>query len=489
MWLTKIAISNMNSSSLAKNLCFAFLSQGVALLCSVLTTLLVPKIMGVEDYGYWQYFVFLVSYVSFFQLGVNDGVYLTHGGESRSEIDKGLVKTEFGLSLIMQVLFMSVLMALSVVFARDSDKFPLYIGAALYMVFSNATFFLGYVFQSMNETRLYSMSIVIDRLVFFVPLVACVLLRVTDCGIYISAYVVARCVALAYCIYHARDFLFSTTSSFDSALRALIHDMRLGLVMTVANVCGMLILGIARYTIEARWGIAVFGQLSLSLSLVNFILMFISQFSMVLFPTLRQSDPAELGRLYATLRNLSLILLPLSFVIYYPLSLFVSAWLPEYIESLEYLVFLMPIVLYESLGDMVCNTFFKVRCEPARVLAVNLVSLFIAAIGVCIAAYIVTNVYVVMAVAVGALAVRAYLGLYLLSSAYEESNGRICISSLLFAVSFVIANSRLDMVWGALATIALLVLYVAVNIEESKSFFCKCIEVSLRIAGRHHATK
>lgn len=479
----------MNSRSFAKNLWFAFLSQGVALLCSVLTTLLVPKIMGVEDYGYWQYFVFLVSYVGFFQFGINDGVYLTHGGESRSEIDKGLLKTEFGLSLAMQVLIMGAIIALSIIFARDSDKFALYIGAAVYMVVSNAAFFLGYVFQSMNETRLYSVSIIADRLVFLVPLVACVLLRVTDCGIYIAAYVVARCVALAYCVYHARDFLFSVPSSIDEGVRALIHDMRLGFVMTVANVCGMLILGMARYTIEARWGIAVFGQLSLSLSLVNFILMFISQLSMVLFPALRQSDPADLGNIYSTIRNYALILLPFSFIIYYPLCIFVSVWLAEYAGSLGYFVFLMPIVLFESLSDMICNTFFKVRCEPVRVLAVNLVSLILTVIGVYIAAYFVSNVYAVMVAAVMGLAIRAYLGIYLLSVSYGKSNKRICISSLLFATAFVVVNGYLDMACGAFATIALLIAYCAVNIDESKAFLRKCNEAlrgivrGCRVAG------
>lgn len=474
----------MNIRSLAKNVWFAFLSQGVALLCSVLTTLLVPKIMGVADYGYWQYFVFLVSYVSFFQLGVNDGVYLTHGGEARSEIDKGIVKTEFGLSLSMQALFMAAIIAFSYVFAKDSDKFVLYIGAALYMVISNATFFLGYVFQSMNETKLYSMSIVVDRFVFLVPLVACVALRITDCGIYIAAYIVARCIALAYCLYHARDFLVSASATFDSGLRALFHDMRLGLVMTVANVCGMLILGLARYIIEARWGIAVFGQLSLSLSLVNFILMFISQLSMVLFPALRQSDPAELGRLYASLRNYALILLPLAFVIYYPVSLFVSVWLPEYVGSLGYFVFLMPIVLYESLGDMICNTFFKVRCEPVRVLVVNVISLAFAGIGVYFAAYILVDVHAVMVVAVAALAIRAYLGMSLLSTSYGEHNAKICVSSLVFSIMFVVVNNQLKMAAALVATLALMAAYCAFNKSESKAFFGKCAEVLRSIMRR-----
>ena len=269
----------------------------------------------------------------------------------------------------------------------------------------------------------------------------------------------------------------SASVTLDSGLQALFHDMRLGLVMTVANVCGMLILGLARYIIEARWGIAVFGQLSLSLSLVNFILMFISQLSMVLFPALRQTDSAELGGLYAMLRNYALILLPLAFAIYYPASLFVSVWLPEYLGSLVYFVFLMPIVLFESLGDMICNTFFKVRCEPVRILAVNVISLAFAGIGVYVAAYVLVDIYAVMVAAVAALAIRAYLGMFLLSASYGEHNAKICVSSLVFSIMFVVVNNQLKFSVAFVATLALMTAYCAFNKFESRAFFGKCAEV------------
>ena len=48
------------------------------------------KLIGVEKYGYWQLYLFYTSYVGFFQLGWNDGIYLRYGGEDYNNLDKGL---------------------------------------------------------------------------------------------------------------------------------------------------------------------------------------------------------------------------------------------------------------------------------------------------------------------------------------------------------------------------------------------------------------
>lgn len=81
----------LNTRKLLNDLLTAFGAQGVSFACSVVMTLLVPKILGIEEFGYWQLFVFYTSYVSFFQLGLNDGIYLQHGGEGRDEDRKSVV--------------------------------------------------------------------------------------------------------------------------------------------------------------------------------------------------------------------------------------------------------------------------------------------------------------------------------------------------------------------------------------------------------------
>ncbi|WP_413446107.1 lipopolysaccharide biosynthesis protein, partial [Bifidobacterium longum] len=72
-------LMTLNYRKLASNALAAFFAQGISMLISAMTSIFVPKIMGVEDFGYWQLFMFYASYVGFFHLGINDGVYLEQG--------------------------------------------------------------------------------------------------------------------------------------------------------------------------------------------------------------------------------------------------------------------------------------------------------------------------------------------------------------------------------------------------------------------------
>ena len=77
----------MNKQTILQNMSVAFLAQGVSMCLSILQTLLVPKVLGVEQYGYWQLYIFYISYVGFFHLGLSSGVYLTTGGQTREQME------------------------------------------------------------------------------------------------------------------------------------------------------------------------------------------------------------------------------------------------------------------------------------------------------------------------------------------------------------------------------------------------------------------
>lgn len=49
----------MNIKKIAGDSAVALLSQGIGMLLSIFTSLLVPKLLGVESYGYWQLFIFI----------------------------------------------------------------------------------------------------------------------------------------------------------------------------------------------------------------------------------------------------------------------------------------------------------------------------------------------------------------------------------------------------------------------------------------------
>ncbi len=87
--------------NLIKNFTYILTANLISLLIATLIVLIVPKLIGVEDYGYWQVYLFYVSYVVFMHFGWSDGIYLRYGGKQYKELDKRL----FFFSILYTYLF------------------------------------------------------------------------------------------------------------------------------------------------------------------------------------------------------------------------------------------------------------------------------------------------------------------------------------------------------------------------------------------------
>ena len=151
--------SSMKIKELVKNGAAAFASQGVSFLLSILVSLLVPKVLGVEEYGYWQLFIFYSSYTGFFTFGLADGVYLVEGGASRNTIDKRKVNSSLWLALAYEIPIATVVVLLCALMDFGQEREFVISATAAYFVISSSWSSLGFVFQAMNErafTRLLS---------------------------------------------------------------------------------------------------------------------------------------------------------------------------------------------------------------------------------------------------------------------------------------------------------------------------------------------
>ena len=361
----------MNIKSLISNAATAFLAQGVAMALSILQGLLVPKILGVEQYGYWQLFIFYQSYVGFFHLGLCDGLYLLRGGQRRSEIDKRSVNSQFVFGIFFQSLFALVIVAFALFGPQGPERSFVIFWTGVFLVIQNAATYLGYVFQAMNETKTFSYSSIVERLCFLVPLLFLLLTRTRSFEPYVLSYVFSSCCQLIYCLWHARDFLASGYEGWGKSAKDSAKSIQVGYKLLLSNIASMLILGVARAAIDQVWGIATFGKLSFALSMVNFFSAFVSQAAMVLFPALRQSSEREVAKFYGAARDAMVLLFPFAYVLYFPAIWLLGLWLPDYASSFIYFALLLPICVFDSKMNITCTTLFKVRREEKTLLYVN----------------------------------------------------------------------------------------------------------------------
>lgn len=75
-------------NKIIKNFSYTLTSNIIAFLISALVTFIVPKVLGVENYSYFQLYLFYVSYTGFLHFGWADGIYLRYGGKYYEELDR-----------------------------------------------------------------------------------------------------------------------------------------------------------------------------------------------------------------------------------------------------------------------------------------------------------------------------------------------------------------------------------------------------------------
>jgi O-antigen/teichoic acid export membrane protein len=105
-----------------KNFSYTISSNLISLIISTLVVIVVPKLVGVEEYGYWQLYLFYSSYVGFLHFGWSDGIYLRYGGEEYSDLDKKIFSSQFYMMMLFQFLVAVIIVIIAVLFVSDIDR-------------------------------------------------------------------------------------------------------------------------------------------------------------------------------------------------------------------------------------------------------------------------------------------------------------------------------------------------------------------------------
>jgi O-antigen/teichoic acid export membrane protein len=143
---------NSKAVSFIKNFSYTLTSNLVSLLVSALVILVVPKLIGVEEYGYWQLYLFYSSYVGFMHFGWNDGIYLRYGGKEYKELDKSLFFSQFYMLVILQLIIAIIMFIIANSLIIDGNKSFILKMTAICMIILNVRYMLLFILQGTNIT-------------------------------------------------------------------------------------------------------------------------------------------------------------------------------------------------------------------------------------------------------------------------------------------------------------------------------------------------
>lgn len=455
--------STRESGGFGSNLLFAVAAQGVGLLSSILTSLILPKLLGVEDYAYWQLFLLYSSYAGFALLGLNDGIYLRLGGRHYDKLDHGVLKGQQLIVLCSQVVVAIVCLGVAVASGSDPNRTAVFIFVVVFGLASNMTQCLRYVFQCTNLTRISSLADLSSKGLFIICMGTLFLVDFDYFLPFIACYTACQFLAFCYVLICARRVVFAPLK-LRGTLAICVSDIKSGMKIMVAYYADSLIVGFTRMLTDARLGLAVFGKLSLSFSLTNFFLTFIGQVSMVAFPVLKRLDPLQQRDKYAYIRRVLHIILPVIYLAYVPIRYILVLWLPDYAESFVYLALTMPLCIYSCKANLLFNTYMKIGRHETRLCLTNVATMVLNG---AFSLALIDTVGVVGATVgiIVSVAVRDWLFERFMDGKFHVGHVRQCASQALMAIGFMLASWYLG-AWSIVAVALMLTLFWALQRDD-----------------------
>lgn len=453
---------------LIKNFSYSLSANFISLLISTIVVLIVPKLIGVEQYGFWQIYIFYSSYVGFLHFGWNDGIYLRHGGEEYDKLNKVNFFSQFYSLLFSQILIALVLTIVSLVFIQDFDRKFILTMIAIQLVILNVRLMLLYILQATNRIKEYSLITILDRIVYLILVITLLLFGIDNYYLLIFADLIGKSIGLIYAMYVSRDIVFRKLTDFSNVYTDARDNINSGMKLMLSNIANTLIIGIVRFGIERNWSVSIFGKISLSLSVSNMFMVFLNALGMVIYPILRRINHSSLVKAYSIMRDFLMIFALGMLILYIPIKVILSLWLPQYAESLNYLGLLLPVVIYESKMSLLINTYMKALRLENVMLKFNTFTMIISVVFTGFSAFWLHNLDFTILSIVILVGFRGIIAECILSRTLEISVLRDILLETFMTMIFIYTAWYINSVWTPIIYGFFYVLYIIFKKNDLK---------------------
>ena len=353
-----------------KNTIYIVLSQGLYLALSIITSFLLPRFLGVTEYGYWQIYLFYSSYVGFCHMGFIDGIYLRYGHNNYEELPYDIFRSLRVFAIIL--LIITGISNIFVLFELDPDKKFALIAVNISIIIVCLRTYFTYILQFTNQIKRYSITTVLNRLIFAVLVITMFIFKIDRFEYVIIFDLLARFSILMLSAYWCKDIIFGKGRGGKKGIQEVWINIKVGINLMLANIMGMLITGIGRFMVERSMSVDEFGLYSFANTATQLVLTFINAISLVIYPMLKRMDEKEIPRFYNRINTMLCAIIFISLLLYFLIYLIILCFLPDYSPILNYLYILFPIVIANGKISIVINTYYKALREEKAMFKANL---------------------------------------------------------------------------------------------------------------------
>lgn len=361
-------------------------SSNILLLVSgILTGFLLPKIMGLQDYGYYKTFTLYIAYSSIFRFGIIDGIYLRYGGVSYEnlEISKFRYYTRFLMSL--ELLVSLILVILSVFLLKGELRF-IFILVSIYIWTFNLTSYYQTISQITKRFAELSSRNTLQSLFTCIALgILCLIYYNTKTEINYRYYIIIySSIQLVLTLWYSstyRNISFGAINQNDFKIKDIYSLVQIGIPLLISNLCSTLLLNVDRQFVNSAFDTETYAKYAFAYNLLTLVTVCTSAISTVIYPILKRSSTDSMKNNYTNLIAIMLIFVFLCISSYFPLCSFINYFLPKYIESLSIFKIIFPGLAFTSTITVIMHNYYKTLGKNILFMYISICILILSIIG------------------------------------------------------------------------------------------------------------
>lgn len=357
------------------------------LIAKALTWLVVPKVLGVMEYGYYKTFTLYLVYAMLLHFGFPDGMLLIYGGQDYQEIDQNEFRTYtrffIGFQTIISVLIVGISMAVC-----QGMKCYIFCMIGMDTLFVNLATYYKFISQAVMQFKKYTLRNVMQAVMQILMLGIIVTLDKLEVlqpngAVYILGIVLIDAGLLIWYMVTYKDLTFGKVDSLRKWIPKIKNIFTVGILLTISYQVAHLVFFLDSQMVEILFSVETYSLYAFAYSITNMITAIISAIATVMFPSLKRLEVQDTVSKFPMLMAIVSIIVFFLLAAYFPLTLFVKWFLPDYTLSLKYLQIIMPGLALSSCINLIIFTYYKVLNQLKRYLVIALVILLVGGILNC----------------------------------------------------------------------------------------------------------
>ena len=352
----------------------AILTQIIVLILGLIKSFLIPLIVSVESFGYWQIYLLYLPYIGLFFWGFNDGIYLRYGKYDYDKIPAKRFRGALKLFLSMLTVETVILFFLSF-FIKDYLK---QIAIALVIVNIPIKGIYGsfiYILQITNNIKKYCIYSIVDKVIFLLVILVSLIFKIDSFIFLVIADIISSFLVTVMLIIENRVLLFGKSNELTKSFKEFKINIKAGINIMFASFMALLFSGVGKIFVERLGNIEEYAYFSFGMLIINLLLTLFSSISMVIYPMLKRLGKETYGEQYITLGKYFEMIASFALFSYFIACIGVEIFFKSYIPVLNYLNLLFGLAVFQGKINLLNITYYKLLREDKRMLFDYIISI------------------------------------------------------------------------------------------------------------------